>query len=260
MLGLDQATGLLVTPLVLKFGGELLEERSPAWDAVGRRCGFRSPRARPFRSSSFTAAGRKSMRHSQTAGIEKAASRGTSESRTKPRSTSSWSVSGRSGEYTVSWRPLSAAGTQARGTHGCGRGRAACSAVAPPHRTVDGRAVDLGRVGLPAVEGGTCGCCTRLLHDHFVPVVARHRPSTARAGSSTSNRRYDGRTPGRKPSGAPAESSAGSNGRRCWTPSGPDDPDARIRPRIGQLVSGGTATAGMIAKLRACEQALGRRE
>ena len=51
---------------------------------------------------------------------------------------------------------LDAAGVAAVGLTGAD---AACglSEPAPPHRTVDGRLVDLGRVGIPSATP-TCGC------------------------------------------------------------------------------------------------------
>ena len=145
---------------------------------------------------------------------------------------------------------LSAAGVPAVGLTGADGG-CGLSDVAPPHRTVDGRSVELGRVGLPNGSSDMRVLQT-LLTDGFVPVVssigmtkdgqllnvnadtmAGHLAGALRARRLV----IAGSTPG-------VLDAAG-------TTVGLLDPAA-----IAAMVSSGTATAGMIAKLRACEEAL----
>jgi acetylglutamate kinase len=145
---------------------------------------------------------------------------------------------------------LNAAGIDAVGLTGadanCG-----LSVAAPPHRTVDGRVVDLGCVGVPAGEADMRLLRT-LLRDRFVPVLAC-------IGAGRDGRLFNvnadtlaghlaarlgarrlvvaGTTPG----------VLGSHGETL----------ARLESRaLADLIAAGTATAGMIAKLRACEHAL----
>ena len=65
---------------------------------------------------------------------------------------------------------LTAAGVRAVGLTGADDG-AGLSALAPPHVAVDGRSIDLGRVGIPAADTGTKLLGT-LVENGFVPVVA----------------------------------------------------------------------------------------
>jgi acetylglutamate kinase len=129
---------------------------------------------------------------------------------------------------------------------GCG-----LSARAPLHRTTDGRDVDLGRVGIPIVRADV-----RLLHSllggGFVPVAASIGADEAgellNVNADTMAGHFAARLPAQRL--VIAGSTAGVL----------DDSGATIDTldpaRIAALVAGGTATAGMIAKLRACEQAL----
>src|SRR5262249_45007849 len=65
---------------------------------------------------------------------------------------------------------LVAAGAPAVGLTGAD-GACGLSELAPTHRTVDGRTVDLERVGIPA-SNADMRVVQTLLHDRFVPVVA----------------------------------------------------------------------------------------
>ena len=129
---------------------------------------------------------------------------------------------------------------------GCG-----LSDLAPPHRTVDGRTVDLGRVGHPA-ELADMHLLETLLRDGFVPVVA----------SIGADR--DGRLLNVNADTMAGHLAARLRARRLViagsTAGVLDDNGATVAlldpAAIARLVSGGTATAGMIAKLRACEHAL----
>lgn len=145
---------------------------------------------------------------------------------------------------------LNAAGVPAVGLTGADAG-CGSSEPAPPHRTVDGRAVDLGHVGVPAGKADIRLFST-LLAAGFVPVVATI--GTARDGQllNINSDTFAGHL------------AAGLGARRlviAGTTSGVLDAEgATIRlveaGAIDRLVSAGTATAGMIAKLRACERAL----
>lgn len=129
--------------------------------------------------------------------------------------------------------------------------RCGLSTAAPPHQAVDGRVVDLGRVGIPDTSADT-----RILHtltrDGFVPVIAC-------IGLGRDGRLFN----------VNADTFAGSlaatlGARRmviAGTTAGVLDGQGATLPTLGsdaiaRLVNDGTATTGMIAKLRACEHAL----
>lgn len=145
---------------------------------------------------------------------------------------------------------LNAAGVSAVGLTGadanCG-----LSVAAPPHPAVDGRQVDLGCVGIPS-DGADMRLFRTLLRDGFVPVVA-----CIGAGG-------DGRLFNVNADTLAGHLAAQLGARRlvvAGTTPGVLGGDGATLPRVeslalGGLVSGGTATAGMIAKLRACEHAL----
>ena len=145
---------------------------------------------------------------------------------------------------------LMAAGVAGVGMTGADSGCGMCE-IAPPHKTVDGRLVELGRVGIPTATSDTRLLQT-LLREGFVPVVcsigvtktglllnvnadtmAGHLAAALRARRLV----IAGSTPG----------VLDASGETVAVL----DPAA-----IARLVGVGTATAGMIAKLRACEEAL----
>jgi acetylglutamate kinase len=234
-----------VTPLVLKFGGELLEERSrlnAVVAAVARIAATGVPLV------VVHGGGKEIDAALATAGVEKRQVEGL---RITDEATLEIVVSVLAG--TVNTRfvaALLAAGTEAVGLTGAD-GACALSEVAPPHRAVDGHAVDLGRVGLPAPKANMRVLHT-LMRDGFVPVVASLGVDTEgrllNVNADTMAGHLAGRLRARRL--IIAGSTAGvlnAEGRTIPLL----DPAA-----IGQLVFGGTATAGMIAKLRACEQAL----
>jgi len=145
---------------------------------------------------------------------------------------------------------LSSAGVAAVGLTGAD-GSCGLSEAAPPHRTVDGRLVDLGRVGIPAA-GADMRLVDTLLGGGFVPVVAsigvgrdgrlfnvNADTFAGHLAARLSARRLviAGATPG----------VLGLNGATIA---------CLDRAAMAQLVRNGTATAGMIAKLRACDDAL----
>jgi acetylglutamate kinase len=145
---------------------------------------------------------------------------------------------------------LTAAGVRAVGLTGAD-GRCGLSEVAPAHRSVDGRLVDLGRVGVPS-ERADMRLLTTLSDDGFVPVIA-----------------CIGVTSGGELLNVNADTFAGHlaaqlKARRlviAGTTAGVlDDHGATIatlEPEgVNRVIGAGTATAGMVAKLRACEHAL----
>jgi acetylglutamate kinase len=129
---------------------------------------------------------------------------------------------------------------------GCG-----LSTAAPPHQAVDGRVVDLGRVGVPE-SGADMRLLRTLTAEHFVPVVAC-------IGLGRDGRLFN----------VNADTFAGHLAARldarrlviAGTTPGVLDAGGATLPMLSadavtRLVNDGTATAGMIAKLRACEYAL----
>jgi acetylglutamate kinase len=234
-----------VTPLVLKFGGELLEERSRMDGVVAALAGIA---ATGIPMVVVHGGGKEIDTALATAGVKKRQVEGL---RITDEATLEIVVAVLAGAVNTRFvAALLAAGTQAVGLTGAD-GACALAVVAPPHRTVDGAAVDLGRVGLPSAKADM-----RLLHtlldDGFVPVVASigvdREGRLLNVNADTMAGHLAGRLRARRL--VIAGSTAGvldAAGRTIPVL----DPVA-----IGQLVSGGTATAGMIAKLRACEQAL----
>ena len=130
-------------------------------------------------------------------------------------------------------------------------GRCGLSATAPPHRSVDGRVVDLGCVGIPDGDADMRLLRT-LTADGFVPIIAC-------IGLGRDGRLFN----------VNADTFAGHLAARlgarrlivAGTTPGVLDGSGATLPVLGadaiaSLVDEGTATAGMIAKLRACEHAL----
>lgn len=145
---------------------------------------------------------------------------------------------------------LNAAGVGAVGLTGADAwiGR---SAAAPPHRAVDGRTVDLEHVGVPVAESDT-RLLQALLAEGFVPVVAS-------IGAGDAGQLFN----------VNADALAGHLAARLrarrlviagTTPGVLDEAGATLpvleTAAIARLLDDGTATAGMVAKLRACERAL----
>jgi acetylglutamate kinase len=147
---------------------------------------------------------------------------------------------------------LSAAGVAAVGLTGAD-GECGLSEVAAPHKTVDGRSVELGRVGLPASTASPRLLQT-LMNDGFVPVVcsigATKSGELLNVNADTMAGHLAGALRARRLVIAGSTAGVLDNAGKTVAVL---DPAA-----IAKLVSGGTATAGMIAKLRACEDALAR--
>ena len=234
-----------MTPLVLKFGGELLEDRTrlnAVVSAVAQIAAAGAPLV------IIHGGGKEIDAALATAGVEKRQVEGL---RITDEATLEIVVSVLAGAVNTRLvAALLAAGTQAVGLTGADGG-CGLSEVAPPHRTVDGRAMDLGRVGLPTPKADMRILQT-LLHDGFVPVVASIGVDSGGRLLNVNADTMAGHLAGRL------------RARRlviAGSTAGVLDTAGKTIPlldpaAIGQLVSGGTATAGMVAKLRACEQAL----
>ena len=232
-------------PLVLKIGGELLEDPSRL-DGVVAAISQIAASGVPLVVAH--GGGREIDAALKAAGIEKRQVDGL---RVTDERTLAVVVSVLVG--TVNTRfvaALTAAGVAAVGLTGVD-GACGLADAAPPHRTVDGRSVDLGRVGVPN-EQADIRLLTTLLRDGFVPVVAS-------IGVGRDGQLFN----------VNADTLAGHLAARLGarrlviagtTPGVLGEGGATLPVldggAIAQLVAGGTATAGMIAKLRACEHAL----
>ena len=145
---------------------------------------------------------------------------------------------------------LNTAGVGAVGLTGADA-RCGLSDVAPPHRTVDGGVVELGRVGVPAA-GADMRLLRTLVASGLVPVVAC-------IGLAS-----DGRLLNVNADTFAGHVAARLGARRlviAGTTAGVLDDQGATLPLVDsegieRLIGGRTATAGMIAKLRACEHAL----
>jgi len=145
---------------------------------------------------------------------------------------------------------LTASGVRAVGLTGADAG-CGLSEVAPPHRAVDGRLVDLGRVGIP-IAGSETGLLTTLVGNGFVPVVASIGVSRDGRLLNVNADTLAGHVAGRLEATrlAIAGTTAG-----VLAADGSTTPLLDVAG-IERMVSDGTASAGMVAKLRACEQAI----
>jgi acetylglutamate kinase len=145
---------------------------------------------------------------------------------------------------------LIASGVAAVGLTGAD-GACGLSTAAPPHRAVDGRVIDLGRVGLPQADSDT-RLLETLLGAGYVPVVASigvgHTGQLLNVNADT----------------MAGHMAAVLRARRlviAGTTAGVLGADGRTVPlldagAVTNLVNDRTVTAGMVAKLRACERAL----
>jgi acetylglutamate kinase len=231
---------MAVRPLVLKFGGELLEDRAHLATVVA------AVKALVARTAIVIVhgGGKEIDAALKVAGLEKRQVDGL---RITDEPTLDVVVSVLAGLVNTRFvAALNTAGVAAVGLTGAD---AACglSSVAPPHRSTEGGVVDLERVGIPNRDADM-----RVLHTlvdgGFVPVVAC-------IGLADDGRLLN----------VNADTLAAHLGARRLviagtTPGVLDERGATLpvleAAGVEQLVGGGTATAGMIAKLRACEHAL----
>jgi acetylglutamate kinase len=235
---------MLPRPLVLKFGGELLEDRAYLTTIVSAVKTIASRAAVVI----VHGGGKEIDAALKVAGLEKRRVDGL---RITDESTLEVVVAVLAGLVNTRFvAALNAAGVAAVGLTGAD---AACglSTVAPPHRSADGRVVDLERVGIPDADADMRVVHT-LVAGSFVPVVA------------SIGLGHDGRLLNVNADTLAGHLAARLGARRlviAGTTPGVLDARGATLPvleaaAVDQLVNGGTATAGMIAKLRACEHAL----
>jgi acetylglutamate kinase len=236
-------------PLVLKFGGELLEEPARMAGVVASIAAIAGPGPAPDAPVVVVHGGGKEIDAAlKTAGIEKHQVDGL---RITDAATLDIVVAVLAGSINTRFvAALGAAGVPAVGLTGAD---ASCglSQVAPPHVTVAGQTVDLGRVGLPAGDADV-RVLEALLRDRLVPVVASIGVDRGGQLLNVNADTMAGHLAARL--GARRLVIAGS------TPGVLDEAGATVAlidpAAIARLVAAGTANAGMIAKLRACEHAL----
>jgi len=231
--------------LVLKFGGELLDDPARLATTVA---GVARLAASGVPLVIVHGGGKEIDAALRTAGIEKRQVDGL---RITDDATLDVVVSVLAGSVNTRFvAALTSAGVAAVGLTGAD---AACglSEVAPRHQAADGRSVDLGRVGVPSARADV-RLLTTLVEARFVPVIA------------CIGLEGDGRLLNVNADTLAGHLAARLGARRLiiagTTPGVLDASGATIAvvelEGISRLVNDGTATAGMIAKLRACEHAL----
>jgi acetylglutamate kinase len=239
----------MTRPLVIKFGGELIEDRAhlaTVVSALASIAGGGTTLAAPL--VIVHGGGKEIDAALKIAGLEKRQVDGL---RITDPATLDVVVSVLAGAVNTRLvAALNTAGVRAVGLTGAD---ASCglSVVAPPHRTVDGRVVDLECVGMPD-EGADMQLLHTLTGARFVPVIA------------CIGLGRDGRLLNVNADTFAGQLAARLGARRlviAGTTPGVLDAGGATLPVLGadavrRLVHDGTATAGMIAKLRACEQAL----
>jgi acetylglutamate kinase len=236
-------------PLVLKFGGELLEEPARMAGVVASIAAIAGPELVQEAPVVIVHGGGKEIDAAlKTAGIEKHQVDGL---RITDAATLDIVVAVLAGSINTRFvAALGAAGVPAVGLTGAD-GSCGLSQVAPPHLTVAGQTVDLGHVGLPAGDADV-RVLAALLRDRLVPVVASIGVDRGGQLLNVNADTMAGHLAARL--GARRLVIAGS------TPGVLDEAGATVAlldpAAIARLVAAGTANAGMIAKLRACEHAL----
>lgn len=234
-------------PVVLKLGGELIEsgeKRASAAAAIARALADRP--ATPL--IVVHGGGRDIDAALKAAGLEKRQVDGL---RITDAATLAIVVGVLAGRVNTQFvAALNAAGVPAVGLTGADA-RLGLSVQAAPHRSTTGAVVDLGFVGEP-VAGGDPRLVDTLVGAGYVPVVASIG-ATADGGLLNVNADT-----------LAAHVAAAAGAARLVIAGGTPgvlDADGRSIAELDQaaiaaLVADGTATAGMIAKLRACEAAL----
>jgi acetylglutamate kinase len=232
-------------PLVVKLGGELLEHSGHLAAVVAAVSDIRSQQTEVV---VVHGGGKEIDAALKAAGIEKRQVDGL---RITDEATLAIVVAVLAG--TVNTRlvaALTTAGVPAVGLTGADAG-CALSARAAPHRTRNGELVDLGRVGVP-IGDGDVSLLTTLVAAGFVPVIACIGVDRDGRLLNVNADTLAGNISARLQAGrlVVAGTTAGVLGSDGGTVSALDVAE------IGVFVSEGTATAGMVAKLRACEHAL----
>jgi acetylglutamate kinase len=237
-------------PIVMKFGGELIEDASALKTVVAAIAGIVNGATGAVRPALVIVhgGGREIDAALKVAGIERRQVDGL---RITDQATLDVVVAVLAG--TVNTRfvaALNAAGVRAVGLTGADA-RCGVSEHAPAHRSVDGGTVDLGRVGIPSGQSDTRLLAT-LVSDGFVPVVASIGAGEDGQLFNVNADTFAGHLAARL--GARRLVVAGS------TPGVLGEAAATVplleSSAVAQMVASGTATAGMVAKLRACEHAL----
>jgi acetylglutamate kinase len=238
----------VAAPVVVKFGGELLEEPTRLDTVVAA---IRRIASDPLHTAPLAivhGGGREIDAALLNAGVEKRQVDGL---RITDDRTLEVVVAVLAG--TVNTRlvaALVAAGIPAVGLTGADAACGACD-VAPAHQAVDGRLVALGRVGVPNDRADARVVAT-LLSTGFVPVVACIGIADDGQLLNVNADTFAGYLAARL--GARRLVIAGTTAGVL------DDTGATVRvlepAAIDRLIHAGTATAGMVAKLRACERAL----
>lgn len=231
-------------PVVLKFGGELLEDRSHlaiVISAIGNIV------TKPTPLVVVHGGGKEIDAALKAAGVQKQQVDGL---RITNDATLGVVVSVLGAVNTRLVAGLTTAGVAAVGLTGADAG-CGLSDLAPPHRAVDGRLINLGKVGVPSARSDT-RLLTTLLRNGFVPVVA-----CIGVGS-------DGQLLNVNADTLAGHLAVRLGARRlvvAGTTPGVLGNDGKTVPlldggAIAELVNDRTATAGMVAKLKACERAL----
>lgn len=237
----------MTAPTVVKFGGELLEDPERLGGVVSAIARVAPPRGTtPL--VIVHGGGKEIDAALKAAGIEKRQVEGL---RITDEATLDVVVAVLAGSVNTRLvGALTAQGVPAVGLTGADD-RCGLSEPAPPHRTVEGRLVDLGRVGIPSDRADT-KVVTTLAAAGFVPVIACIGVDAEGRLFNVNADTFAGRLAARL--GARRLVIAGTtagvlDGAGATIPS----LDARA---MSELIADRTATAGMIAKLRACEDAV----
>lgn len=243
------SSAFIPRPLVLKLGGELLEDGSHLATVVQavRTIAARTLPSLPAPLVIVHGGGKEIDAQLKAAGIEKRQVDGL---RVTNAATLDVVVAVLGAVNTRFVAALNAAGVDAVGLTGADA-NVGLAAEAPRHVAVDGRIVNLGYVGVPVAESPT-RLLETLVRDGFVPVVA-----CISAGA-------DGQLFNVNADTLAGHLAARLHARRLviagTTPGVLDEAGVTLPvldvAAIDELVQGRTATAGMIAKLRACELAL----
>jgi acetylglutamate kinase len=231
-------------PVVVKFGGELIEDRERLATVVSAIAAVAGSTPLVI----VHGGGKEIDRALETAGIPKRQVDGL---RITDRATLDVVVAVLAG--TVNTRfvaALNTAGVEAVGLTGADA-RCGLSESAPPHRATDGRTVDLECVGIPSADADA-RLPSVLVESGFVPVIACIGLGADGQLFNVNADTFAGRL------------AAQLDAQRlviAGTTAGVLGDDGATLPAldttaIADLVGAGTATAGMIAKLRACEHAV----
>jgi acetylglutamate kinase len=234
-------------PVVVTFGGELIEDPSHLAAVVAAIAGVGAPEA-PAPLVIVHGGGKEIDAALAVAGIEKRQVDGL---RITDEATLDVVVAVLAGAVNTRFvAALSAVGVSAVGLTGAD-GRCGLSDVAPPHQAVDGRVVHLGHVGAPTA-GADVRVVRTLLAAGFVPVVASIGVTEVGRLLNVNADTFAGHLAARL--GARRLVIAGTTAGVL------DDAGATVEllepAAIDRMIERGTATAGMVAKLRACAYAL----